>query len=167
MAIWALAIFWILMGLGVFYVAFRGGGRRQLGGARGQAPGESRGSRRATAMVAGVVMVVFGVAIPAVVLATGGDKKSKQAPGGVDLNTSQVHGRELFAQNCATCHTLRAVNAVGRVGPNLDQLRPPKALVLNAVEQGRARGGGQMPADLVSGTDARDVAAFVAAVAGH
>src|SRR4051812_46841269 len=167
MAIWALAVFWILMGLGVFYVAFRGGGRRRApSGARG-APRESRASRRATAMVAGVVMVVFGVAIPAVVLATGGDNKSKQAPGGVDLSASQVHGRELFAQNCATCHTLHAVNAVGRVGPNLDQLRPPQALVLNAVEQGRARGGGQMPADLVSGTDARDVAAFVAAVAGH
>jgi mono/diheme cytochrome c family protein len=118
-------------------------------------------------MTAAAVMVLFGVALPAIVLATGGDKKSKQAPGGVDLTSSQVHGRELFAQNCATCHTLRAVNAVGRVGPNLDQLRPPKELVLNAVEQGRARGNGQMPANLVSGTDARDVAAFVAAVAGH
>src|SRR5206468_1588067 len=81
----------------------------------------------------------------------GGDHKSKQAPGGVDLTAAQVNGRTLFAKNCATCHTLRAVNAVGKVGPNLDQLRPPKELILNAIETGRARGNGQMPADLVAG----------------
>ncbi|TML97807.1 MAG: cytochrome c [Actinobacteria bacterium] len=80
---------------------------------------------------------------------------------------AEVHGRELFTKNCATCHTLRAVNAVGKVGPNLDQLRPPKELVLNAIEAGRARGNGQMPADLVAGQEAKDVAAFVAAVAGR
>jgi mono/diheme cytochrome c family protein len=167
MAIWVLAIFWIALGLGVFLVAFRGGGRRRApGGARGDSRG-TRGSRRATAMVAGAIMILFGIALPAVVLATGGDKQEKQAPGGVDLTTAQVHGRQLFAQNCATCHTLHAVNAVGKVGPNLDQLRPPAPLIVNAIEQGRARGGGQMPANLVSGTDARAVADFVAAVAGH
>jgi mono/diheme cytochrome c family protein len=102
------------------------------------------------------------------VLATnGGNHKSGEAVGGVDLSSAQVNGRKLFAKNCATCHTLRAVNAVGKVGPNLDQLRPPAALVLNAVNTGRARGNGQMPADLVTGQDAKDVAAFVGAVAGH
>ena len=29
---------------------------------------------------------------------------------------------ELFGENCAVCHTLAAANAVGKVGPNLDQL---------------------------------------------
>src|SRR3954470_19304957 len=162
MAIWVLVSFWVVVGLGVFLVALRGGGSRRAGSG-----GDSRGSRRATVLVSTLIFLVFGVAIPAIVLATNGDDKSKKGPGGVDLNAAQAHGRDLFAQNCSTCHTLRATHAVGRVGPNLDQLRPPKELVENAIEEGRARGNGQMPADLVDGTDARDVAAFVAAVAGR
>ena len=42
-----------------------------------------------------------------------------------------------------------------------------KALVLNAVAEGRARGLGQMPALLYQGREAEEVADFVAAVAGH
>jgi len=78
-----------------------------------------------------------------------------------------VTGRAVFAQKCSTCHTLAASNAVGRVGPNLDNLRPPKGLVLDAIKNGRARGQGQMPAGLIDGSDAQDVAAYIAATAGH
>ena len=39
--------------------------------------------------------------------------------------------------------------------------------MLNAIEEGRARGHGQMPALLYQGKEAEDVADFVAAVAGH
>ncbi|WP_326924500.1 c-type cytochrome [Capillimicrobium parvum] len=85
----------------------------------------------------------------------------------MDLTNAQAHGRELFTHNCATCHTLAASNAVGLVGPNLDNLRPNEALVLNAIHQGRARGQGQMPANLVTAQDAKDVAAYVSAVAGR
>jgi mono/diheme cytochrome c family protein len=166
MFIWVILAFWLVMGVGVFLVAFRGGGRRRR--APGGARGETRGSRRAVAITAIVVWVIFGLGLPALVLATnGGDNKPSKAVGGVDLNAAQIHGRTLFAKYCSTCHTLRAVNAVGKVGPNLDELRPPKALVLNAIQTGRARGNGQMPADLVAGQDAQDVAAFVGAVAGH
>jgi mono/diheme cytochrome c family protein len=164
MAIWVLVSFWVVVGLGVFLVALRGGGRRR---ARGGAGGESRASRRGFIVVASVVWLLFGVGLPALVLANNGEEKAKAAPGGVKLNAAQRNGRELFAQNCSQCHTLRAVNAVGKVGPNLDQLRPPKELVLNAIEQGRARGNGQMPAGLLAGQDAKDVADFVAAVAGR
>ena len=73
----------------------------------------------------------------------------------------------MFAEKCSTCHTLAASNAVGRVGPNLDNLRPPKGLVLDAIKNGRARGQGQMPAGLIDGSDAQDVAAYIAATAGH
>ena len=89
------------------------------------------------------------------------------APGGVDLNASETAGREVFARYCATCHTLKASNAVGKVGPNLDVLHPPKGLILDAIKNGRARGQGQMPAGLVDGADAQNVAAYVAAVAGR
>lgn len=163
MAIWVLVGFWVVAGLGVFLVALRGGDRRRPKGAGG----DSRGSRRGFIAVSAVIWLVFGVGLPALVLVNAGEDKAKAAPGGVDLTTAQVKGRHLFAENCATCHTLRAVNAVGRVGPNLDQLRPPKELVQNAIEQGRARGNGQMPAGLLAGEDAKDVAAFVQAVAGH
>jgi cytochrome c551 len=96
-----------------------------------------------------------------------GNDHAKRALGGVDLSASAERGRSTFAKYCATCHTLRGANAVGRVGPNLDALRPPKALVLDAIKKGRARGNGQMPAMLLQGQDATDVADFVAAVAGR
>src|SRR3954465_12779353 len=164
MYIWVILAFWLVAGLGIFFVAFRGGRRRAPDGARG---GDTRGSRRATLLTCAAIFLVFGIVLPGIVLAANGDNKSKQAPGGVDLSSAQVNGRTLFAKNCATCHTLHAVNAVGKVGPNLDQLRPPAPLVVNAIEQGRARGNGQMPAELVAGQDAKDVASFVAAVAGR
>ncbi len=39
--------------------------------------------------------------------------------------------------------------------------------MLNTIEEGRARGLGQMPALLYQGKEAEEVANFVAAVAGH
>ena len=53
------------------------------------------------------------------------------------------------------------------MGPNLDNLRPPEKLVLDAIHNGRARGNGQMAADLVEGADADDVAAYVAKAVGQ
>jgi mono/diheme cytochrome c family protein len=111
-------------------------------------------------------VILGAVAIPAVVMIDNSDSNA-EAKGGVDLTAGEVRGREMFAANCSVCHTLSASNAVGRVGPNLDVLRPPKALVLDAIKKGRARGVGQMPADLLSGQDAQDVADYVAAVAGR
>ena len=58
--------------------------------------------------------------------------------------------RELFGRTCNQCHTLAASKTVGRVGPNLDDLRPPKSLVLNAIEQGPARGVGRMPGNALT-----------------
>ena len=98
--------------------------------------------------------------------------------GGLHLNAEEVRGRELFYHTCTVCHTLAAVKSVGRTGPNLDVLIPTvgedistpagrKALVENAIAEGRARGLGQMPAMLYQGKEAEDVAAFVATVAGH
>jgi mono/diheme cytochrome c family protein len=151
-----------LIGLSVLLVAMRGGPR----GAREALHTQSARGRTAVAGVIAGVALVFGVGIPALVLAANSDK-DQDGPGGVRLTADQAQGRKVFATNCSTCHTLRGANASGKVGPNLDELRPPKGLVLNAIQQGRARGQGQMPAELVTGTDARDVAAFVSAVAGH
>lgn len=166
----AFVLFWLLVGLGVFFVAMRGGPR----GARESLHTESKlGQRAVTSGV--VVLFAFGLAVPALVLAFNAEHKASVGVGGVQLNAQQQKGRELFAHACAVCHTLDATNAVGRIGPNLDvrvgdDISTPagrKALVLNAIAEGRARGLGQMPALLYQGKEAEDVASFVAAVAGH
>jgi mono/diheme cytochrome c family protein len=153
----------IALGLSVVFIAFSGGPR----GAGRSRRGPSRASRRVVVVAAAVVVVGLGVAVPLAVGLVNGDDHAKNAPGGVDLTASEASGRATFAKYCSTCHTLRASNAVGKVGPNLDVLHPPKGLVLDAIKNGRARGQGQMPAGVVDGQDAQDVAAYVAAVAGQ
>jgi mono/diheme cytochrome c family protein len=161
---------WVLLGLATFFVAMRGGPR----GARQALYTESRASRRIVTLAV-VVLFAFGLAVPAIVLAFNGDHKASVAVGGVHLNASEQKGRELFAHTCGVCHTLAATKSVGQIGPNLDirvgadipTAAGRKALVLNAIEGGRARGLGQMPALLYQGKEAEDVAKFVAAVAGH
>jgi mono/diheme cytochrome c family protein len=153
----------LVVGLLVVLVALSGGPKHM----RSSLQGESRGARRFLNWTVLVLVVAFVVAIPVAIAADNGDTASKRGPEGLDLTAAQASGRSLFARNCATCHTLAAANAVGKVGPNLDVLRPPKALVVNAVQQGRARGMGQMPAQLLQGRDLQNVADFVAAVAGR
>jgi mono/diheme cytochrome c family protein len=166
----AIVLFWALLGLGVFFVAMRGGPRGAREALHTQSPVGQR-----VVMLGVAVLVAFGIAVPTLVLASNGEHKASVAVGGLHLTPSQERGRDLFARACAVCHTLAAVKAVGRIGPNLDvrvgeQISTPagrKALVLNAIVEGRARGLGQMPAMLYQGREAEEVAEFVAAVAGH
>ena len=162
MAIAAVIAFWLLLGLGVFALAMRAGPKR-----RRSAAAEWRSERRMLWTIMVLTVVIFGVGLPVVVLARNSGNRTQEAKGGVQLTAAEAAGRQIFAKNCATCHTLAAANAVGKVGPNFDQLRPPKALVVDAVTHGRARGNGQMPAGLVAGRDLQDVAAFVAAASGR
>jgi mono/diheme cytochrome c family protein len=73
-------------------------------------------------------------------------------------------GKSIFATNCSSCHTLKAAGATGNVGPNLDQLKPPVAIVVRQV----TNGGAVMPAFKGKLTPAqiKAVAAFVANNAG-
>lgn len=86
-----------------------------------------------------------------------------------------VVGKELFVERCGACHALARAGTSGEVGPNLDEAFGP------ARRQGLGEGtvagvtrdqianplrSGKMPADLVTGSDAHDVAAYVAKVAG-
>jgi cytochrome c551 len=133
--------------------------------------GPSRRGRRAVILGTAVVALLLGVLVPALVIAAA--QENDKAPGGVKLTASDEQGRRVFAQRCSMCHTLRAANGVGKVGPNLDVLvggidpKGQKAFILDAIKNGRARGQGQMPAGLVDGQDAQDVASFVSKVAGH
>ena len=151
----------LLLGLSVLVFAFSG----RTGGRRGGAL--SRAGWRFVAVMVTIVILTLGVAVPLAIGVVNGNDHAKSAPGGVDLNAVQTNGWAVFGKYCATCHTLKASNAVGKVGPNLDVLHPPKGLILDAIANGRARGQGQMPAGLVDGQDAQDVAAYVAAVAGR
>lgn len=157
----AFVLGFVIAGLGTLLVAMRAGSRGS-----GPKP-ESHRARVLGSTGIAVFCVVFGVGIPIAIGIGNSTAAENNGPGGLVLNDSQIRGRTLFAHNCSGCHTLDGAKAVGKVGPNLDQLRPPKVLVLNAIAQGRAQGRGQMPAQLLSGRDARDVANFVSTVAGR
>lgn len=159
----AFVLGFLLLGFSVLFVAMRGGARGARDAMHTQSP---RGSRMTLATIA-LVAVLFGIGVPALVVAANGEDRVKDGPGGVMLSSAEVRGRQLFVQSCGTCHTLKGAGTSGRVGPNLDQLRPPDKLTLDAIQSGRARGMGQMPALLLTGPDAKDVASFVAAVAGR
>jgi heme/copper-type cytochrome/quinol oxidase subunit 1 len=73
---------------------------------------------------------------------------------------------QLFSSTCGSCHTLSAAGTSGAIGPNLDDLRPDTAQVVEAIKRGGAGGGG-MPANLITGADAEAVANFVARNAGR
>jgi mono/diheme cytochrome c family protein len=166
-------LFWVLLGLVLFFIAARGG----LGGARAALQTQGRGGRRFMAISFVVVYVGFGVAIPLAFL-IGNHSNASAKVGTSELTQAERRGRILFGQHCGVCHTLAAANAIGKVGPDLDQLKPPKSLVLNTILNGCVQnppkgsnqsclGFGTMPQAVVQGKDAEDVAAFVAKVAGN
>ena len=106
-----LAVF-LLLGLGTFFVAIRGGPR----GARQALHTESTiGQRLVTLGI--VVVFAFGLVVPALVLAFNGEHKASVAIGGVHLNGEEQKGRELFAHACTVCHTLAAVSPSGASAP--------------------------------------------------
>src|SRR5581483_822017 len=74
-------------------------------------------------------------------------------------------GKSVFASaGCSGCHTLQAAGASGTVGPNLDQAKPAKALVVDRVTHGK----GAMPSfkGQLSAQQLDDVATFVSQAAG-
>jgi cytochrome c oxidase subunit 1 len=79
--------------------------------------------------------------------------------------SSNDAGASLFSSNCGSCHTLAAAGASGTVGPNLDDVQPDAKQVQTAIEIG-GLGSGQMPAGILEGEQAQQVADFVAANAG-
>jgi mono/diheme cytochrome c family protein len=151
----------LLLGIGVFFVAFSGG----AGAAR---EAYLTGGRRSFPIIILVIYIGLGIAVPAAVIAARGE-----AEGGVgSLRTAEPteqleNGKQLFVATCKSCHDLDAVQATGVTGPDLDDLGAvDRERVLNAIENG-GTGQGRMPAGLLRGQDAQDVAAYVAAVAGQ
>jgi mono/diheme cytochrome c family protein len=153
---------WVLAGLGLLLIAMSGG----PGGAAQRLMSQTRASRRVAVVLFALAFAALGALVPAAVISAVADKDDIPEANVSNLTEAEKHGRELFGQRCANCHTLKASNAIAEVGPNLDQIRPNKALVLNAIEEGRSRGNGQMAAGLYTGQDAEDVASYVAKAVG-
>ena len=102
--------------------------------------------------------------------------------GGVAKGGNTQAGKSLFIANCASCHTLGAAGANGKIGPNLDEafaaMRAAgrdthfeestiRQVVADQIKYPAQRDEGvNMPANLVKGSAVDDVAAYVASVAG-
>jgi mono/diheme cytochrome c family protein len=87
---------------------------------------------------------------------------STPAAGGED---AAAQGKQIFTTNCAGCHTLGDANASGRVGPNLDGVKPDEQTVQQKVEAG----GGGMPSfrGQLQDDEISAVAQYVSSVAGQ
>ena len=70
--------------------------------------------------------------IAAYVAAVAGTGVTSEAP---------TDGKSIFTASCGTCHTLADAGTAGAVGPNLDEAKPAKALVVDRVTNGQ----GAMP----------------------
>jgi mono/diheme cytochrome c family protein len=89
-------------------------------------------------------------------------------------------GKPLFKQHCGSCHVMENAGTTGAIGPNLDTtfgiVRAQgfdESTIVDVVrgqiaypETETAEGGPGMPANLVTGQDAEDVARYVAQCAG-
>ena len=106
---------------------------------------------------------VCAVCIAVPLFAVGIDRRDTGL--GTDVQPAPTGPAQLFASSCGGCHVLEAAGTTGAVGPSLDELKPDQARVLKAIDQGGA-GSGAMPADIISGEDARQVAAYVARSVG-
>jgi cbb3-type cytochrome c oxidase subunit III len=73
-------------------------------------------------------------------------------------------GKSIFTANCGSCHTLADAGTTGTVGPNLDDVKPPKEKVVTQV----TNGGGAMPAfkDSLDQKQIEAVADYVSSAAG-
>ena len=75
-----------------------------------------------------------------------------------------AQGKQVFQKaGCTSCHTLKDAGASGTVGPNLDDAKPPKPLVIDRVTNGK----GVMPSfeGQLSPGEIQAVAAYVSSVA--
>ncbi len=86
------------------------------------------------------------------------------------LKGNATAGKQVFATaGCTGCHTLKDAGAIGTVGPNLDDKKPPFELVVTRVSLGKGAmspfskaKGGQLEDQQIA-----DVAQYVSTVAGR
>jgi mono/diheme cytochrome c family protein len=122
--------------------------------------------KKSSLVIFGVFALTFLIVIPYIAISKEGEEDSAE----VAVASSDEHAQELFQTNCGSCHTLAAAGTDGVVGPNLDDLLglatadANRPRVLAAIQNGVK---GRMPAGILSGQQAEDVADFVARSAGQ
>ena len=121
-----------------------------------------------------LTVVVFGIAVAALFAAGCGSVGYSEGTG------DKAKGKELFTQKCGSCHTLANAGTKSQIGPNLDYAFLAsrrdglgESTIVQVVRgqiaypiTNTSTGAPGMPADLVEGQDAEDVASYVASVAG-
>ena len=150
----------VLLGIGVIFVAFSGGP------ARAREAYLTKGGRFFRFSIV-LLYAVLGLAVPALVIADREPSEGGTPPLKHEEASSELEdGKELFRQTCASCHTLAAANARGVTGPDLDEIgEMTEDRVLGAIRVG-GTGQKRMPAALLEGEDAEAVAKYITAVAG-
>jgi cbb3-type cytochrome c oxidase subunit III len=98
-------------------------------------------------------------AVAAYVAAVAANPKAKVTlPAGAGGNDPKL----LFESNCGSCHTLADAGTTGKVGPNLDQVKPSVAKATKQITNG---GGGMPPfKGQLSETQIKALAEYVARV---
>ena len=173
LAVWLFVGLWVFVAFVLFFIAVRGG----PGGARATLQSQRPRARKAAVVVFAIAFVGFGVVMPVGFL-VGNHANADSRVAGLKLTRAEKRGQLLFGEHCGVCHTLAAANAVGKVGPNLDTLKPSYDIVLHTIQFGclqtpppgnsqqNCLGQGVMPAGIIQGKDAQNVADFVSKVAG-
>lgn len=133
-------------------------------------PSRKQGFKQVT--IQQVVKQQIELAIPPMPrdLVTGSDADSvaayvAQVAGNAVTTQKPTSGKDIFAANCGSCHTLKDAGTSGSAGPNLDQLQPDSTRVQHQV----INGGGGMPAfkGTLSANQIAAVAKYVSSVAGR
>jgi mono/diheme cytochrome c family protein len=132
-------------------------------------------------VIFGLVLIFLAVVVPAWAFLSNGDPEA----GRTEVPESLKSGQSQFVDNCGNCHTLYSAGTYGDFGPDLDQQLAPagtpsgpdaageiegtKARVISAIEDGPDDPSvpGRMPAGIVSGPVADEIADFVAQTAGR
>jgi mono/diheme cytochrome c family protein len=134
--------------------------------------------KKSTFITFGVLLFVLAVVIPWLAFRGSGDANT----GAQKVAAHLKNGQALFETNCGTCHKLYAAGTDGNYGPDLDELLAPtgpaeptdtktikgiEGRVISAQKEGvDSNTPGRMPAAILNESQQKEVAEFVAAVAG-
>ena len=144
--------------------------------------------QKKTFVIVGLLIAALLVAVPVWAYNNSGNPQKSERKVPDEL----VGAKELFQTNCGACHALYAAGTDGNFGPDLDEQLAPngppsgddaesqidatRKLVITAIEQGvppvtadppSTPPPTRMPAGILGGEQAKEVADFVARVAGQ
>jgi mono/diheme cytochrome c family protein len=133
--------------------------------------------------------IVFAavIAVVAVIAYVAFAKEGSDEAVAVPVEQADQGAKDIFNTNCGTCHTLAAGGTDGVVGPNLDEILATQAAPTEGTPEEIAEANqsayestygrvlaaitcgleGRMPTGILQGSDAQEVAGFVAAYAGQ